>query len=90
MLYMAYLDRMTEVQTSAPCDHGWRQRVLTVNRGNTLCGGPATAYISTKVLCDAGRASLGSDWHNAVYGPVSSRDFIAHAASLRNETPGNP
>ena len=88
MLYMAYLDHMTEMQTSAPCDHGWRQRILTIVRGNTLFSGPATAYSPTKVLCDARRAS--SDWHSAVYGPVSSHDFIAHIASLKNKTLGNP
>ena len=41
-------------------------------------------------MCDAGRASPGSDRHSAVYGLVSSHDIMAHAANLTNKTPDNP
>ena len=42
---------MTQSQTSAPYDHGWRKRVLTLNRGNQQLGGRYTACSHNNILC---------------------------------------
>ena len=71
---------MTPSYAPVPWEREWRKRARTLNSGKLLLGGSVTVCSLSEVLRGIGRSSLGSGPHEAVYGPVSSHDAIAHVA----------